>query len=216
VLGAPLIVVGLGVGLIFIQLARKLAGKLSESSLSLFSTSAARGEIVKGMEQNPPADTLSWPPESTWVSMTIDGIDYLVSPTYLGPIGIGEAFEIAKAHGFVVPTPRMVDAIWQAADLKLDPHPQAHDGTLAMMNSRAITDNQNAHIENQVGGRAFSLLGGTHKDVVVVDRAWGNAVNKPGIYGWHRTSGKVIQDPMWGHALSWKDYSQGLRLIKRV
>ena len=211
-MSAPLIAMGVGLGLILIQLARKMGS----AKFALLPSSVARGEIVKGMEQNPPASTLPIPPESTWVRLSIDGDDYLVSPVYLAPMGIGEAFEIAKANEWIVPTPRMVDAIWSAADLKLEPHPQAHDGTLAMMNSRALTDNQNEYIQKQIDGRSFNLLGGTHKDVVLVDNAFGKAVNKPGIYGWHRTSGKVIQDPMWGHALSWKDYSQGLRPIKRV
>ncbi len=201
----------LGLGLILYQ---KL-GKTLRSG-NVFAITNARGATLGGIEQNPPASTLSWPDESRWVRLNIDGTDYLVSPTYLAPIGIGEAIDIAKTNGLILPTPRMVDAIWQAADMKLEPHPQAHDGTAKTMNSRALTDAQNAYIAEQIGSRPFSLLGGTHKDVVFIDNAFGKAVNKPGIYGWHRRDGRVIQDPMWGHGLDWKDYSQGLRLIKRA
>jgi hypothetical protein len=40
---------------------------------------------------------------------------------------------------------------------------------------------------------------------------------KVGIYGWHRLNGEPIQGttPYFGHAMSWRDYSQGLRLCKR-
>lgn len=207
----PLVMGAVGLGLIlYHRFGRSLRGGVS------LSLTDARGDVLNGVEQNPPAAFLSMPPESTWKRITIDGQDYKVSPVYLAPIGIGEALEFAKTHELVVPTPRMVDAIWQASDLKLDPHPQAHDGTLKTMNSRALTDRQNAYINEQIAGRPFELLGGTHKDVVFIDNAFGKAVNKPGIYGWHKRDGSVIQSPMWGHALSWKDYSQGLRLIRKV
>lgn len=204
----PVVVAALGFGLILYQ-------RLGRRAVTL-SLTDARGHVMNGIEQNPPATTLSWPHESTWHPVSIDGVEYLVSPVYLAPIGIGEAVQIAKENGLVLPTPRMVDAIWQAADLKVDPHPQAHDGTLKTMNSRALTDKQNSFIQSQIEGQQFKLLAGTHKDVVFIENAFGKAVNKPGIYGWHRRDGSVIQSPMWGHALDWKDYSQGLRLIKRA
>lgn len=178
------------------------------------STSNARGSLVMGIEQNPPASTMEFPPLDSWVPLTIDGRDYLVSPTYLAPIGIGEAVEYARVNGLVLPTPLMVDAIYEAADLKLAPHPQNHDGTLAGMNSRALANKQADFIEKQIDGRPFRLLVGTHKDVVFIPEAYGKTVNKPGIYGWHKNINSPIQAPMWGHAMLWKDYSQGLRGIK--
>jgi hypothetical protein len=210
----PVLVGAFGLGLILYQ---KFGGKMRRFGLTnTIYSSDSRGAMLGGIEQNPPATTIPWPPASLWQRLTIDGEDYFVSPTYLAPIGIGEAFEIAKANGLVVPTPRMVNAIWQAADLKLAPHPQAHDGTAKTMNARALTDKQNDYIAQQIDGREFNLLGGTHKDIVFVDTAFGKAVNKPGIYGWHKLDGSVIQQEMWGHSLDWKDYSQGLRLIRKA
>ena len=205
----------LGLGFILYQRFKGAIGQVSMSGRNALSITDARGGTLNGIEQNPPASTLSYPPESEWVRLVIDGQPYLVSPTYLAPTGIGEAVDIANANGWVLPTPRMVNAIWQAADLKLAPHPQSHDGTAAMMNSRALTDAQNAYIQSQIGDQSFSLLAGTHKDVCFIDKtSWGQVVGKVGIYGWHKLDGSVIQQEMWGHAPGWKDYSQGLRPMK--
>lgn len=170
---------------------------------------------IKGIDQNPPVPT-DVAVSMKMIPLTIDGVDYLVSSEYLAPIGIGEAVNYAKANGLILPTPRMVDAIWQAADLKLEPHPQAHDGTAKTMNSVALAEKQAQYIHQQIGGRPYNLLGGTHKDVVFIPTAFGKTINKPGIYGWHRSATDKIQQEMWGHSLDWKDYSQGLRLVKRV
>ena len=107
-------------------------------------------------------------------------------------------------------------AFWQAADLRLEPHSQVHDGTLKTMNSVALAEKQAQYIHQQIAGRPYNLLAGTHKDVVWIPTAFGKPVNKPGIYGWHKSATDRIQQEMWGHSLDWKDYSQGLRLVKRV
>src|SRR5688572_18930517 len=59
----------------------------------------ASGVTLPDRAQNPRADTIPWPPISSWKALTIDGIDYLVSPTYIAPIGIGEAVTMVKEHG---------------------------------------------------------------------------------------------------------------------
>lgn len=195
------------------KLVQRIRAKAEGSKIQV---SNAVGATLQGKEQNPPASTIPWPPEESWVDFEYNGEKYKVSPTYIAPIGIGEAVNMAKENNLVLPTPAMVDAIWNAADLKVAPHPMTHDGTAVMMNSRALEDEHRAFIESQIEGKKFSLLGGTNKDVVFIDNAFGKAINKPGIYGWHHVDGTVIQSPMWGHLLDWKDYSQGLRLIRKV
>lgn len=204
----PLVVAGLVGGAIYLW--RHYGKQLS------IPASAARGAIMQGVEQNPPADTIPFPPFDTWVRLSIDGEEYLVSPTYIAPIGIGEAIELAKEHGFTIPTPRMVDAIWREADLKIKPTPIKHDGTFKTMNSRALSDKHREMVEAEIGNQGFRLLAGSHKDIVFIPEAFGKVVKKPGIYGWHRPDGTKIQSEMWGHGLAWKDYSQGLRPIKKV
>lgn len=194
----PLAVGAVGLGLILMQLSKKLG-----SRLSLTGTRSALMSHVDNVQ---------------WVRINIDGQDYEVSPTYLAPMGIGEAVQYAKDNGLVLPTPRMVNAIWQAADLKVAPISSGAWGEENKGDNAAQFAKHAQAIEQQLAGRPFTLLGGTHKDVVFIDKVpWQSAaINKPGIYGWHRPDGSRIQQEMWGHALSWKDYSQGLRLIRKV
>jgi hypothetical protein len=145
----------------------------------------------------------------SWVEVECNGQRWQVAPLYIGPVGIGEAAELAKAHGCELPSPELVDAIWHAADLKVEPLPRQHNGTVAQMASPEVYMDQARRLEAQLAGRSFRLIAGTHKDVVIRN-------GRVGLYGWHRMNGKPIQPFFAGHALSWKDYSQGLRLAKRV
>lgn len=144
-----------------------------------------------------------------WVRVEYDGALFDVAPEYISPVGIGEAVRIAADAECELPSPGLVDAIWQAADLKLAPLPRAHNGTVAQMASEAVYHDQIERIYRQIAGREYTLLAGTHKDVCAVD-------GKVGLYGWHRLNGRVIQPFYTGHATAWKDYSQGLRLVRRV
>ena len=158
-------------------------------------------------------------PLSQWVEVKEGGRTWLVAPTYIAPVGIGEAFRVAAQHGYQIPTPELVDAIWRQADVKVEPQPRAHDGTAATMNSDEMHRSQERFIASQIkaadpagNGKLFA---GMYKDVVISN-------GRRGIYGWHRRDGTKIQDFYTGHASSdnptndWKDYSQGLRLVKRL
>ncbi len=147
---------------------------------------------------------------------------WMVAPEYIGPIGIGEAADLAKSLGMELPTPALVDAIWRQADLKLLPMPRQN------IVSQAVFDDQKRKIQEQIAGRSFTLLGGCFKDIVV------GADKFPQLYGWHVEDGKTVPgiplhktvtagpgkviQPLSGHAhgLFFKDYSQGVRLVKKV
>lgn len=133
---------------------------------------------------------------------------WLVAPIYFAPVSIGQASQIVADLGFELPSPALVDAIWEAADLKLDPLPRKHNGTIAEMACEAVYLDQGRRIEEQIGNKGFRLLAGAFKDVVVHE-------GKVGLYGWHRKTGAVIQPFFAGHSPSWIDYSQGIRLVKR-
>jgi hypothetical protein len=146
-----------------------------------------------------------------WARVMYNGQEWEVSPSYIAPVGIGEAAELAEANGAQLPVPGLVDAIWKAADLKVAPLPRQHDGTPATMASQAAFDDQYARIQKQIAGRSYRLLAGTHKDVVRDPRT-----GKLGLYGWHQLDGSVIQPLFTGHSEAWIDYSQGLRLVRPV
>lgn len=147
------------------------------------------------------------PPESQWVRIGA----FLVAPRPIAPVSLEQAVEIARAHGCELPTPALVDAIWRAADLRVAPitRTTAHGTQLEMCDPDLIAD-QARRIEAQIGGRPFVLLAGSHKDVIV------GPDGRVGLYGWHRLDGSPIQPPYFEHAMSWKDYSQGVRLVRRA
>lgn len=139
---------------------------------------------------------------------------WLVSPIYIAPVGIGEAEDLARDLGYELPTPGLVDAIWQQADMKINGWNVAdvahgHDGTPATMNSPVLHAKVAAYIASQIT-RPYRLLAGAFKDVVQ------NVNGTVGLYGWHGADGKPVQPFYGGHARAWKDYSQGLRLVRRA
>jgi hypothetical protein len=150
-----------------------------------------------------------------FVDVAYAGSTWQVCPVYVAPIGIGAARDLAASLGCELPTPGLVDAIWRAADLKIDATKMVvsnHDGTPATMDSPATHERVAKRLEEIVGdrglGRDFHLLAGAYKDVVQKD-------GKIGLYGWHRAGGQPIQSFFAGHAPSWRDYSQALRLVRK-
>lgn len=120
----------------------------------------------------------------------------------------------ADALGCVLPTHAMVDAIWRAAAVKVEPFPfspKYHDIVSVELFAR-----HHAEIEAQLAGSARSeLVAGCKKDVVVsaLIADWPRRVC---IYGWHHRDGKAIQ-PLWkGHTFPHVDYSHGIRLVARA
>lgn len=143
--------------------------------------------------------------------MTVLGQEYLVSCDYIHPVGIGEALHLVQEYGAFLPTPDMVDDIYRQG-FRIPAFTEAHDGSYKAMNSRALLDRHNAKINAAIDAADDTGLGlyvGHCKDIIQLD-------GKVGLYGWHGISGKPIQQPYFRHGLDWEDYSQGLRIIKRV
>ena len=111
----------------------------------------------------------------------------------------------------------MVEAIWRAAPLKLEPVP--------IMPSKAMTTvpvfSQHTMMvrEQRDGARVAypfgTLVAGHKKDVVITPRLE-TTPDRVAIYGWQRKDGAVIQPLYLGHAATWADYSHGVRLVKRA
>ncbi|MDR3458844.1 MAG: hypothetical protein P4N60_15450 [Verrucomicrobiae bacterium] len=166
------------------------------------------------------------------VTNVADGITntgtFFVTPDYLAigpdadyllmPISGHAAQRIADKLDCVLPTRKMVDAIYAAAEVKLTPTPIP---PTAAMTTVPIFTNHNETVRAQRA--AFldahplgALVAGHKKDVVITARL--NAVtNKIAIYGWHRlTNGVAIQPLYLGHVSWWVDYSQCIRLVSQT
>lgn len=152
-----------------------------------------------------------------WPIVELAGVRYAVAPRYVGGVAIGEAKAYADHYSLQLPTRALVDAIWRAADCRLDAGHFArtdHDGTGRTMGGVEILKAQNKRVQNAISAwekrnGPARLVAGTHKDVV-------EEGGRLGIYGWHRLDGTPIQGPgvQYKHADDWIDYSQGCRLIK--
>ncbi len=118
------------------------------------------------------------------------------------------AQQIADSFHCFLPTKKLVDEIYKAAAVKLEPVPMYafRDSTPTMYQHHLIIEGQR---KQQKG-----LIAGIKKDVVLTEQLNLPAKqNKVAIYGWHLLNGKPIQPVYTGHANWYVDYSHGIRLI---
>jgi len=145
-----------------------------------------------------------------------------VTPDYLAigsdddflriPMNLATATTIADEFGFVLPTRKMVNAIYEQSGHHFVPEP------LPAGSRMTSTDYYRAHnglIEKQARAAAVSpgtLVSGHKKDVVLT-----NLLTRTGrrlaIYGWHRPTGVPIQPLSTVHGACYADYSHGVRLV---
>jgi len=133
----------------------------------------------------------------------------------LMPMSWYTASEIAVKFGFILPTKKMVDAIFKQSDFHLPPDPMPPG---PRMRSVAYFSEHNRMIEKQrvaLGCPLGALLSGHKKDVVLTNRL-GDILGRVAIYGWHRLSGIPIQPLTIVHGANYADYSHGIRLISSV
>lgn len=128
------------------------------------------------------------------------------SPTHL------QAQHVADAHGALLPTPAIVDAIWNAAAVHLEPHPRGHDAAMMSVSEwLAYAD----RVEQDAGAPdALELVAPLGKDYVQVPELAAHP-GRGAIYGWHRLDGRPIQPVHLGHESNYADYSHTARLVSR-
>ncbi|PTW49844.1 hypothetical protein [Rhodovulum kholense] len=161
------------------------------------------------------------------VSGTLSGggradVTICVTPDYLAlgsdadfvrvPMGLPAAARIADRFGFLLPTTRMVDAIYSQAGLRLDPRPMAAG---AQMSSTGYFLQHNRTVEGQTGGREGQLTAGQKKDLVLTNRLRSHP-GRVAIYGWHKRDGSPIQPLSTVHGAYYSDYSHGVRLVSQT
>jgi hypothetical protein len=160
-----------------------------------------------------PADSVSTVPPSNTVS-------FEVMPDYLA-IGSDDDFvrmpmtpytaqAFCDAFGFVLPTRKMVNDIWQAATVRVDPRPltEARESPRTFLQHDRIIE---AQLEATARG---ALVAGSKKDVVITSRLREQPF-RVAIYGWHYPTGEPIQPLYVGHVDWYVDYSHGIRPVRR-
>lgn len=124
---------------------------------------------------------------------------------------------VAATAGAILPTSKLSDLIWQAADVKLPPLPWGppYDGSMLSLD-RVIEHHR--RIEDERAGRTGLVAG--HKKDVVLSKRLGWQPKQVAIYGWHRANdagaGVPIQPLSLFHEASYADYSHGVRLVHRT
>jgi hypothetical protein len=161
--------------------------------------------------------TLTRPPE---IHTGAAQVTVFVAPDYLSvgsdtdfltvPLDFVTTSLAADALGFVLPTTRIVDAVYQAATLRLSPVPLPAG---AQMRSVEYILEHRARIAAERGCRRVGdLVAGTKKDLVLTGRLR-TAHDREAIYGWHRLNGKPIQPLSLVHGKTYADYSHGIRVV---
>ena len=128
------------------------------------------------------------------------------------PMNLYTAVEIADRFGFVLPTKKIVDAIFKQSAFHFIPEPMPPG---PKMRSTPYYVKHNRKIKEQ--GLALHcpldvLVSGQKKDVVLTNRLVRNK-GKIAIYGWHYLSGTPIQPLTTVHHAGYADYSHGIRLV---
>ncbi len=144
---------------------------------------------------------------------------YEVMPDYLAigsdsdfvrvPMNPHTAQAFCDAFGFVLPTTKMVDDIWQQAISKIVPQPltQAREDPLTFLA-------HNRMIEDQITGQYLGELRAGHKKDVVISGRLSEKPKRVAIYGWHFPSGEPIQPLTIVHVDWYVDYSHGIRPVQ--
>lgn len=159
--------------------------------------------------------------EETNIATFFAAPDYLAvgsdNDYFLTPISPATAQSLADRLDCVLPTRRMVDAIYAAATVKLAPAPIPPSPAMTTV-PEFIQHNLTVRAQRLALTNAYplgALVAGHQKDVVISARL-NNVTNKVAIYGWHQTNGIPIQPLYLGHVSWWVDYSQCIRLISKT
>lgn len=133
------------------------------------------------------------------------------------PMTSDTAQRIADLTDTLLPSAKMVDAIYMNSRVKLEPQPKPPS---PQAGSNEYYFDHNRMIEHQrlgVGAKLGSLVAGHKKDLVITNRLNDNP-DHLAIYGWHRMEdGKPvpIQSLTTVHSKDYVDYSHGVRLVSK-
>ena len=142
--------------------------------------------------------------------------DYLAVGTardsLLVPMGLDTALAVADAFGFVLPTRRMVDAIYRHAAVRLSPQPLP-PGEKMRSTDYYVRHNDMVQAQRSAAAATPAVLTAGHKKDLVISRQLWSTPGRVAIYGWHRSERAPIQPLSIVHGARYADYSHGVRLV---
>ena len=131
------------------------------------------------------------------------------------PMNFETARTVANRFGFLLPTKKIVDILYERSDYRLRPEPMCPGPE---MRSTRYYQRHNQMIRRQrlvLNAPLGSLLAGHKKDLVITRRLESHS-NRVAIYGWHRLTGIPIQPLSTVHGIRYADYSHGVRLVSQT
>jgi hypothetical protein len=128
------------------------------------------------------------------------------------PMGLEAALEIGVHFGFGLPTPTLVDAIYEESRVKLDPLPLPAGDSMRSTDYFAYHSELIARQRRTLSAGLGELTAGHKKDLVLTNRLW-HVPDRVAIYGWHRDVDRPIQPLSTVHGARYADYSHGVRLV---
>jgi hypothetical protein len=178
-----------------------------------------RGNLPAFLRHLVPVELSSQGPHGTPLTATIFvTADYLAvgadADFFRIPVNLHSALAIANRFGFLLPTTKVVDAIYRESRFHFVPQPLPAG---PRMTSPQYFWLHNQMIEQQSRAQGVSLgalVSGHKKDLVITNRL----ATRPGqlaIYGWHRGLGEPIQSLSTVHGAGYADYSHGVRLVSQ-
>jgi hypothetical protein len=131
------------------------------------------------------------------------------------PMNLYTATAIVARFGFVLPTKKIVDAIYDQSSYHFKPQPMPAGPQMRSTEYYRI-HNQMIELQSRARGiPAGELVSGDKKDVVVTNLL-ASKPDRIAIYGWHRSRGAPIQPLSTVHGARYADYSHGIRLVSEV
>jgi len=131
------------------------------------------------------------------------------------PMNLYTAAAVASHMGFVLPTRKIVDAIYRQAAFHLSPEPMTPGPEMRSTEYYRIHNEKVAIQERAIGVTEGALVSGDKKDVVLT-RLLASNPGRIAIYGWHRLNGTPIQPLSTVHGACYADYSHGIRLVSET
>ena len=128
------------------------------------------------------------------------------------PMRLATALEVGNHFGFTLPTKKMVDAIYDEAQVHLVPQPLPASDQMRSTDYYCHHNRMIAEQRVELGVTPGVLTAGHMKDLVITNRLW-RFPDRVAIYGWHKGIDDPIQPLSTVHGARYADYSHGVRLV---
>jgi hypothetical protein len=131
------------------------------------------------------------------------------------PMNLHTAFTVASRMGFILPTRKIVNAIYEQSAFHFAPEPMTPGPEMRSTEYYRIHNEKIEAQSRALGIDPGVLVSGHKKDVVITNRLAANP-GRIAIYGWHRLDGMPIQPLSTVHGACYADYSHGIRLVSET